>query len=97
MSESFTRNVEDFDCTQCGHHVVGNGFTDHCPRCLFSLHVDVNPGDRASDCGGKMEPVNIAPARGGYTIYYRCMQCGYEHTNKAADDDDITSWLEKRI
>ena len=29
------------------------------PNCLYSLHVDVEPGDRESDCGGHMEPVSV--------------------------------------
>ena len=28
-------------------------------NCLSSLHVDEEPGDRASDCGGIMEPVAV--------------------------------------
>ena len=44
---SFTRKVEDFTCEHCGREVHGNGYTNHCPHCLHSKHVDVNPGDRA--------------------------------------------------
>lgn len=96
MSESFKRVVEDFTCSQCGAHVTGNGFTDHCPSCLFSQHVDNTPGDRASTCGGVMEPISIAPERSGYVISYKCQSCGYEYSNKASDNDDVTGFIEKQ-
>ena len=47
---------DSFICRVCGRLVVpegaGSGHRNHCPNCLHSLHVDVEPGDRASDCGG---------------------------------------------
>ena len=59
MSATFIRKTEDFVCENCGQEVKGNGYTNHCPRCLYSKHVDINPGDRASDCGGLMKPVAV--------------------------------------
>ena len=54
---------ETFVCKNCGRTVVpegaGSDHRNHCPNCLYSLHVDVEPGDRASDCGGHMEPVAV--------------------------------------
>lgn len=42
------------------------------PNCLTSLHVDIEPGDRASDCGGHMEPVAVWVRRGGeWAIIHR--------------------------
>src|SRR3954452_24116834 len=55
----FTRTREDFTCGNCGAAVRGNGYTNHCPRCLWSRHVDVDPGDRAADCGALMRPVGV--------------------------------------
>lgn len=97
MSETFRKNKEDFVCVNCSTQVVGNGFTDHCPKCLYSLHVDINPGDRAAleTCGGIMEPISISPSRNGFTIFYKCLTCGYEYSNKSAQDDDVTSFIEK--
>ena len=47
---------DSFICRVCGRLVVpegaGSGHRNHCPNCLHSLHVDVEPGDRASECGG---------------------------------------------
>ena len=34
---------------------AGSDHRNHCPNCLSSLHVDEEPGDRASDCGGIMD------------------------------------------
>ncbi len=93
MSEKFQKCVEDFQCLNCGQEVSGNGFTDHCPNCLYSKHVDINPGDRANNCRGILKPINIAPKKSGYTIFYKCLSCDLEITNKTAEQDDITNFL----
>lgn len=53
---------DSFICKNCGRLVVptgaGSDHRNHCPNCLHSLHVDIAPGDRASDCGGFMEPID---------------------------------------
>ena len=52
-----------FTCKVCGRvctpQNAGSDHRNHCPNCLSSLHVDEEPGDRASDCGGIMEPVAV--------------------------------------
>ena len=53
----FTRTIENFTCGICGTEVKGSGYTDHCPKCLWSEHVDIFPGDRKAECGGLMEPI----------------------------------------
>jgi DNA-directed RNA polymerase subunit RPC12/RpoP len=80
--------MEDFVCSHCGSEVKGNGYTNHCPKCLWSRHVDVNPGDRASDCKGMMKPVRAEYLHGAYTITYRCERCRAEKRNKASEQDD---------
>lgn len=63
---------------------------NHCPFCLWSLHLDINPGDRASDCGGELEPVSALPdPKKGYIIIHRCTKCGEIRRNKAAYDVEI--------
>lgn len=94
MSKSFRKTVEDFKCENCGSLVYGKGFTDHCPSCLFSKHVDITPGDRAASCGGKMKPISIAPKDQGYVIEYICEKCGYTYSNKSAEYDDVSSFIE---
>ena len=84
----FIRTVENFVCEHCGASVVGNGYTNHCPKCLYSKHVDINPGDRASSCGGLMAPVEIQQKNGEFVILHRCEKCGFERKNKVCDGDD---------
>ena len=42
----FTKNDAGFTCRVCGKEVLPLGYTsrNHCPFCLSSLHVDINPG-----------------------------------------------------
>ena len=54
--DSFTCKVCDRLCTPQN---AGSDHRNHCPNCLSSLHVDIEPGDRASDCGGIMEPIAV--------------------------------------
>jgi Zn finger protein HypA/HybF involved in hydrogenase expression len=89
MSLKFQRNIEDFKCENCGNEVVGNGYTNHCPRCLYSKHVDINPGDRASSCGGLMEPISIEKKNGEERIIHKCKKCGFEKANKIQKDDNF--------
>lgn len=87
-AKRFQRTIEDFVCEHCGAFVKGDGYTNHCPKCLWSKHVDVNPGDRASSCKGLMEPLRIEGASPSYRIVHRCVSCGYEKRNDIDHDDD---------
>jgi len=82
-----------FTCRHCGLDVppLANGsYRNHCPRCLYSLHVDVFPGDRASDCGGLLEPASVDySGKKGWVIVHRCARCGEVRRNKAALDDPL--------
>ena len=83
----FTKNDDGFVCHHCSAAVLPLGYSsrNHCPFCLWSVHLDVNPGDRMSDCGGDMEPIFAEPdAKKGYIITHRCVQCGAVRRNKAA-------------
>ncbi|MFI5412497.1 MAG: RNHCP domain-containing protein [Candidatus Micrarchaeales archaeon] len=88
MAKRFTRNIEDFTCINCGFKVRGTGYTDHCPKCLWGKHVDVNPGDRASDCGGMLEPIKTESNRKDIVIIYKCKKCGATKKNNSAAEDD---------
>ncbi len=68
-----------------GHH------RNHCPYCLYSRHVDAQvSGDRASRCGGLMEPIGHFQRRNGeYVLTHRCLVCGAERFNRIAADDDL--------
>jgi hypothetical protein len=86
---TFTRTTENFTCEKCGLFVEGNGYTNHCPQCLWSKHVDVSPGDRANACGGMMEPIRVEKNGKEYTIIHKCIKCGFEKPNKAVREDDF--------
>lgn len=90
MTESarFTRTAEDFTCGQCGAQVTGDGYTNHCPVCLWSRHVDINPGDRAAECGALMEPIGIEQRAGVWRVMHECTACGHRKINRVADADD---------
>lgn len=66
---------EAFVCKVCGRTVVpqgaGSDHRNHCPNCLSSLHVDIEPGDRASDCGGIMDPIAVWVRKNGETTVVR--------------------------
>lgn len=85
MSEAFKRVKEDFTCKKCGAAVSGDGYTNHCSECLWSVHVDINPGDRASECGGLMEPIRIEEKEGEPRIVHRCIECGHEKANRVSE------------
>ena len=71
MAVNFKRKIEDFVCGNCGENIKGDGYTNHCPKCLWSKHVDINPGDRASDCGGLMEPSKMEAKGGDYDLTHK--------------------------
>jgi len=90
----FTRTIENFICAVCDTEVKGTGYTDHCPECLWSVHVDVFPGDRKAGCGGLMEPIGATLKNEKWRIYYRCQKCGHERFNDASQDDNFEKIIE---
>ena len=89
---NFTVIDEEFECENCGKHVKKLGYScrNHCPYCLFSKHVDINPGDRASDCKGHLIPIGIEKnKKRGYKILYKCDKCGISTKNVMATDDNM--------
>ena len=69
--------------------VVGDGYTDHCPVCLWGRHVDdIVPGDRASLCGAMMEPQRTEYKNGMFKIYYKCQGCKHEFGVREAKEDN---------
>lgn len=84
----FQRKKEDFVCEKCKTKVKGDGYTDHCPTCLWSKHVDISPGDRKASCKGMMEPSSVNIKGDGFIIYYRCIRCGLENRVKSTSKDN---------
>ncbi len=87
---------EDFICEECGKKVSKLGYTarNHCPYCLVSKHLDINPGDRASKCFGILKPIDIEKSKNEFKIIYKCSKCGEIKKNKAANDDSFDKILE---
>lgn len=85
--------TDSFTCRNCGWPIVSNGagsnHRNHCPNCLCSLHVDETPGDRASNCGGIMEPIGVwVRSDGEWAIIHCCKHCGKLSSNRIAADDN---------
>ncbi len=82
-----------FVCLHCGFGVppLTNGsLRNHCPKCLHSLHLDNNPGDRAANCGGLLVPISVEHSgKKGWVIVQRCARCNVVRRNKAATADNL--------
>ena len=85
---------ETFRCRHChtmvGPVVSGGRHRNHCPMCLYSLHVDgKTPGDRASACRSLMAPIGLfARPSGEQVIVHECLGCGFRRYNRVAADDN---------
>ena len=88
--KKFNMIDEKFKCLNCGYSVDKLNYTarDHCPMCLYSLHVDNMPGDRANTCMGLMKPIGIEKYKNTYKIIYKCNKCHLIHKNIMANDDN---------
>jgi hypothetical protein len=91
---AFIRKIEDFTCEHCGREVVGNGYTNHCPACLWSKHVDKDPGDRAESCGGLMEPVGAGKEGGRDLITHKCIRCGFIRRKELVEGDSFDVFIQ---
>ncbi|MFI6595956.1 RNHCP domain-containing protein [Nonomuraea sp. NPDC050536] len=91
--------MDDFRCVGCRLQVSmdapGTAHRNHCPTCLASLHVDRRiPGDRASDCRGRMEPLGMSVRPDGeWMIIHECLSCGELSANRIAGDDNALAVL----
>lgn len=84
---------ESFTCSVCGRLVTadgaGSGHRNHCPYCLSSLHLDIEPGDREADCGGIMDAMAVEVRKNGeWAVIHRCRRCGALSANRSAADDN---------
>ena len=94
-----------FTCVQCGFSVTteremsGVNNRNHCPRCLWSKHVDeFKAGDRKAQCKSRMQPLGLTikqtakrynrEAQGELMLIHRCTGCGKLSINRIAADDD---------
>ena len=87
--KTFVRTKEDFVCGHCDLVVKGDGYTNHCPQCLWSKHVDITPGDRKEMCGGLMEPIESEYKKGKWSVIQKCQRCSRIWKNEIRDEDDF--------
>ena len=87
----FNELDEGIICKHCGKEVLPLGYSsrDHCPYCLYSIHIDINPGDRQNTCLGMLKPIGIEKYKDTYKILYKCEKCNKNHKNIIAKDDDM--------
>ncbi|MBQ48623.1 MAG: RNHCP domain-containing protein [Zetaproteobacteria bacterium] len=86
----FTKINNSFDCINCKKHVPPSERTcrNHCPFCLTSLHVDINPGDRANPCKGIMDAINYdVDGKKGLVLIFKCRDCKEITRNIASIED----------
>ena len=97
--KKFTMRDENFICENCGKMVEKLNYTarDHCPYCLYSKHVDINPGDRLNTCLGLLKPIGIEKFKNSYKIIYECSKCKMKHKNIVASDDNMDLIIELSI
>jgi hypothetical protein len=94
MSGQFTHINESFTCAACGRAVPPRKTScrNHCPFCLASKHVDINPGDRQNPCGGIMDAIDYEMSRKkGLILIFRCRLCKAITRNIAALDDPLAA------
>lgn len=87
----FVKNDNEFICINCGKKVEKLKYTsrDHCNNCLYSIHVDITPGDRKNECKGILVPINVInTSKKGKVIIYKCKKCGATVRNIVALDDN---------
>ena len=99
------KTKKGFRCSRCKQLVpitkfMGTEHRNHCPFCLWSKHVDNNPGDRKADCSAGMKPIGLTFKHEGADKYGNLRQgelmlihecasvgCGKVSINRIAADD----------
>ena len=96
---------QNFECLNCGKNVssdklIGTLNRNHCPFCLYSLHVDQDvPGDRKAECQSLMEPIGLTfkkegldkwgkEKQGEIMVIHKCPKDQKISINRIAGDDD---------
>lgn len=94
--KQFTKLDEEFICENCKEKIEKLNYTtrDHCNHCLYSKHVDINPGDRQNPCKGLLKPIGIEKFKNTYKIIYKCEKCHQIHKNIMATDDNMNLIIE---
>jgi len=97
-AQTHKQRSSGFRCINCralipdANRVIGTQHRDHCPLCLFSLHLDEDkPGDRKSRCFGAMRPIGMTFKNNCKEpmVVYECVKCGKIHKNRCSADDSV--------
>jgi hypothetical protein len=77
---STSSRSDGFTCITCKQFIPtrawGTSHRNHCPFCLWSRHLDEQPGDRRAPCRGPMQPIGVEVRRDGeWAIIHRCTSC----------------------
>lgn len=91
--KKFQRKIENFVCENCETVVKGDGYTNHCPKCFWSKHVDINPGDRGEKCAGMMKPTKVLFKNGSNVVVHKCLKCAFKRSNKINKKDDFDALI----
>ena len=92
MAGNFTHINDSFVCEHCHKNVpaASSGCRNHCPHCLTSKHVDINPGDRQNPCLGLLRATGYdLDRKKGIVLLFLCGKCGAKTRNKANQDDPV--------
>ena len=88
-------------CCKVVKQLTNGSYRNHCPWCLWSVHVDCKPGDRAETCQGLMEPIELLRNKKGWQVVHRCVRSGGVRVNKVAaatdQPDDIDAIIKISI
>lgn len=57
--------------------------------CLWSKHVDVQPGDRKATCNGLMKPIRVEFRNSDYYITHECQACHFMRNNRVGKSDNF--------
>jgi len=103
LEESKMRKDENttFVCKNCSTPVapLTNGsYRNHCPQCLYSLHVDIRPGDRQNTCHCLMRPIDYRQhSKKCYQLLHEFTRCKPQQWNILAhvthQPDHFIEWL----
>ncbi|MFH1653489.1 MAG: RNHCP domain-containing protein [Pseudomonadota bacterium] len=92
IAKRFIKRNDGFVCEHCGKNVLPTHHgspRNHCPFCLWGKHLDINPGDRLSQCQGLLKPIGaLSDSRKEYVIVYRCIGCGERKKSRVILHDE---------
>lgn len=97
MEELNLQNEQQpFVCANCGKTVMPlkMGVRNHCPHCLYSLHLDIFPNDNANSCHGLMQAVaTLQNEDNEMLLLHKCLNCGKTSRSLVMLDDNYEEIL----